>query len=278
MGSGSSTAQLPDSVDKAKAQELLGDDFDEAAFDAAAKDGVVDKATFLAAIQARAGTKASAETAASPGGGAAESTRFAPESSDLDAAKVTELHSRLRWNKDVPEIQKTLTGTPAMVHARDPQNGNYPLHIAAQNGHVELVRLLLTLKANPNKQNGGGHTALHMTTSYDMHDLSDLLLASGADPNLENPDGHVAQRGLDGKANIRYRQLAGLVEKPSEAALLEFFSQVRASGHSTSSTSSPAPAPAPAAGERERERRLRRTGAEAGKRSNSTFVFSWTST
>ena len=47
MGAAASLAQLPESIDKATAQRLAGDRFDEAAFDAAAADGAVAKADFL---------------------------------------------------------------------------------------------------------------------------------------------------------------------------------------------------------------------------------------
>ena len=50
MGAG---ASLPVNVDKPTAQAFCGECFDEAAFDAAAKDGVVAKTELLAAAEKR---------------------------------------------------------------------------------------------------------------------------------------------------------------------------------------------------------------------------------
>ena len=50
MGAGASSA-LPASIDKATAQSLAGDQFDETAFDAAAKDGVVPREDYLKAAE-----------------------------------------------------------------------------------------------------------------------------------------------------------------------------------------------------------------------------------
>lgn len=55
-GTGASTASttaLPETIDKAKAQELTGSDFVEADFDAEARDGVVTRDAFLKAVQKR---------------------------------------------------------------------------------------------------------------------------------------------------------------------------------------------------------------------------------
>ena len=55
-GAGASTASaaaLPETIDKARAQELTGSDFVEADFDAAAQDGVVTRDAFLKAVQKR---------------------------------------------------------------------------------------------------------------------------------------------------------------------------------------------------------------------------------
>jgi len=252
MGNGVS-AQIPDSIDKENAKALLGEKFDESKFDAAAKDGVVDKATFLAAVEeaakaeagptaeggessgAAADAGATAAAAAGDGGGSAEQAAapaaaaagdYAPDADDTSKADVEALHSQVRWNKDTDAIKEVFKANPAMVHARDGQNGNYPLHIAAQNNHVNLVKLLLENKANPNKQNLAGQTALHMTQTYEMEALSDLLLNAGADPDLKNGDGHAAKHGLEGKQNSRYGQLKKLIESPSEEALLATFSGV----------------------------------------------------
>ena len=54
----------------------------------------------------------------------------------------------------------------------DAGNGNSCLHIASQNGHFELVKLLVSRGADVNCANGGGQTALHMAVSYDIDEVT----------------------------------------------------------------------------------------------------------
>eukprot|EP00750_Incisomonas_marina_P002961 INCI1279.1.p2 GENE.INCI1279.1~~INCI1279.1.p2 ORF type:complete len:298 (-),score=95.60 INCI1279.1:122-1015(-) len=252
MGNGVS-GSIPETVTKDQAREFLGDKFDEAKFDAAAKDGVVDKATFEAAVAeaaaAEAGEQAQEKSAAEGAntteggaakaeeaqatpaaeaeGAAATATDFAPDPENVPQTDVEAFHSLVRWNKDIPAIKEKISATAGMVHARDAKNGNFALHIAAQNNHVELVRLLLDSKADPNKQNLAGQTALHMTQTYELAELSDMLLNAGADPELKNEEGHPAKRGLEGKQNVRYSQLKAIIENPTEAALVAFFEEAK---------------------------------------------------
>ena len=45
---------------------------------------------------------------------------------------------------------------------QDPNNGNTTMHIAAQNGNVQMVELAISAGADVNQQNKGGQTGLHM--------------------------------------------------------------------------------------------------------------------
>jgi len=45
---------------------------------------------------------------------------------------------------------------------QDPRNGNTALHIAAQNGHMGMLELVMGAGADVNIQNKGGQTGLHM--------------------------------------------------------------------------------------------------------------------
>jgi hypothetical protein len=79
------------------------------------------------------------------------------------------VHSAVRWNKPANVIEALLESVPGGANSQDPKNGNFPLHIAAQNGHAETCKLLLSKGASVNAVNGKGNTGLHMAISYDYY-------------------------------------------------------------------------------------------------------------
>lgn len=125
--------------------------------------------------------------------------------SGIKPEKVVKFHSHIRWYKSDDPQDKRLKNISAikedlyMVNAHDPQNGNQALHLAAQNGHTEIVKILISNNANVNGQNKGGQTALHMATTYGFREIAQMLVDAGADMNVCNHEGHPAQLGLDGK-------------------------------------------------------------------------------
>mmetsp|Transcript_131667 Transcript_131667/g.328321 ORF Transcript_131667/g.328321 Transcript_131667/m.328321 type:complete len:198 (-) Transcript_131667:99-692(-) len=121
----------------------------------------------------------------------------------LDDTAVSKIHSAIRWNKPTDEIEAVISqvgATPDQAWAaEDSKNGNRCLHIAAQNGHINLTRYLLEGKADVNAKNGKGQTALHMSVEYDLYFQSVLLLEHGAEATAKNAEGHEALKGIDGK-------------------------------------------------------------------------------
>eukprot|EP00238_Polyblepharides_amylifera_P003914 CAMPEP_0196588264 /NCGR_PEP_ID=MMETSP1081-20130531/60040_1 /TAXON_ID=36882 /ORGANISM="Pyramimonas amylifera, Strain CCMP720" /LENGTH=164 /DNA_ID=CAMNT_0041910713 /DNA_START=170 /DNA_END=664 /DNA_ORIENTATION=+ len=90
---------------------------------------------------------------------------------------------------------------PDLINKREDRNGNATLHIAAQNGHVDLVKLLLLHKANIDIQNKSGQTSMHMAISYDLDEVIDVLRKGGCDENRKNEEGFPAIHGLEGEKN-----------------------------------------------------------------------------
>ena len=112
------------------------------------------------------------------------------------------VHSAIRWNKPIEEITQIIT-SPYHANSVDTKNGNYPIHIAAQNGHIELVTWLACAGARLNVQNGTGQTPLHMSMSYDYGEVVGYLLSQRADGSVRNWNGFPAVWGIDGDKNPR---------------------------------------------------------------------------
>jgi ankyrin repeat protein len=111
------------------------------------------------------------------------------------------IHSSVRWNNSFEEISFH-TKTKEQIESIDHGNGNRPIHIAAQNGHFDLVKLMIEKSADLNSQNHKGNTALHMAIEYDYYDSAMALISNGADASIKNSDGHQAIDGIEGTKNI----------------------------------------------------------------------------
>ena len=116
----------------------------------------------------------------------------------VSAAAQKKFHSMCRWAKPRDEIQAFVDENPGCENSVDAGNGNFPLHIATQNGHRDIVVHLLELGVDVNAQNGTGQTALHMAKAYDYFWCGKVLVGAGANVALKNNDGHAAQNGIEG--------------------------------------------------------------------------------
>ena len=86
------------------------------------------------------------------------------------------------------EVMKLLLERGAYPNAWD-NGGMTPLHYAAERGDVEIVRLLLEKWAYPNARDQMGRTPLHEATKNGHVDVVRLLLEHGANPNAKDEDG-----------------------------------------------------------------------------------------
>ena len=132
----------------------------------------------------------------------AEQAAAAPAAADVpaDMAEYTKkFHSKVRWGKELAEVEPFIKAKPDGINCKDAGNGNTPIHIAAQNGHYHLVKFLVENNCDCNAQNGTGNTALHMAVAYDYYWCAKLLREQGnADVTIKNNDGHAATSGIDG--------------------------------------------------------------------------------
>jgi len=98
-------------------------------------------------------------------------------------------------NPSVQEILKRFSDLPDFlgvpltdVHVRG-SFGNTPLHVAAVQGDMEAVRLLIDAGADLNSQGEHGYTPLHEAVEQGHFEVADLLIKSGSDPKKSNVDG-----------------------------------------------------------------------------------------
>lgn len=143
--------------------------------------------------------------ASTAGASASSSVEAAAKLIKFDApVDWLQMHSAVRWNRNEAEVLAMLMEAPDNANLPDPKTGNLPLHIAAQNGHDNLVKLLLKHQAVVNAQNNKGQTSMHMAVGYDYYDVACTLKEAGADDTKENQAGFAARHGLDGDKSMGY--------------------------------------------------------------------------
>ena len=86
-------------------------------------------------------------------------------------------------------VKRLLSIRNINVNVKDDWSGATPLHFAAENGHVEIARLLLQNGAELNAKNNYGSTSLHCAASQDNIDILHLLVENGADLEAQDNDG-----------------------------------------------------------------------------------------
>jgi ankyrin repeat protein len=76
------------------------------------------------------------------------------------------------------------TGPSPSVNS-EPANGATAIHVASENGHVEVVRVLLR-KVSPDTLGGIGVTPLHLAAQYSRLSIANLLVQSNASVDLRS--------------------------------------------------------------------------------------------
>jgi hypothetical protein len=149
--------------------------------------------------------KAAAEAAAReeeefpppPAGAPSESAQPAVANTEELKDLTKKLFSKARHNKlkEMEEMFDAPGGFPLSINVRD-TFGNSLLSIAAQNGHKQMMKMLLKRHCDINAQNHKGQTALHFCFAYGYTDLAEWLISKGANDQLRNVFGLTCYEGL----------------------------------------------------------------------------------
>ncbi|HET9475798.1 MAG TPA: ankyrin repeat domain-containing protein [Steroidobacteraceae bacterium] len=91
-----------------------------------------------------------------------------------------------------PEILRALVARGADVNESDVMFGGTPMSAAAgKSEHPEMIGMLVSLGANPNKRVSNGDTPAMVASKYNRtRGIIEALAAAGADMSIRNNDGH----------------------------------------------------------------------------------------
>lgn len=130
-----------------------------------------------------------------------------------DSPRNKELYEAVLF-QDVPKI-KALLGQGADPNYRE--NDRALLAWAAQNGNLEVVKLLVDAKADVNSVDGIGHTPLIRAIETQQIEIVTYLLEKKADPNAKDREGQpvlvfavksrkpeIAKAVIDAGADVKY--------------------------------------------------------------------------
>lgn len=81
-------------------------------------------------------------------------------------------------NGNFEKITALIQSSPDSISAKN-QNGDSPLHLAAENGHLEIVKFLIEKGADVLDRNNSGRVALHQAAIKGHIDVMEFLIAQG---------------------------------------------------------------------------------------------------
>lgn len=122
------------------------------------------------------------------------------------------IHEAVRYG-DLARVKELLQKDPNLVNAIKPGNGTCPIYLAAANNELEIAEVLIRHGAEIDMANESG-TALHVASDEHHLEMMKLLMKNGADPVSQKNDGkltplHYAARRDGGEEAVRLLLAAG---------------------------------------------------------------------
>ena len=93
---------------------------------------------------------------------------------------------------DTEEVER-LIRAGVDVNKVDSDYGYTPLYLAAERGHIDIVKLLINNGANISEKSSDGETPLYWVAREGYVDIVKLLLSAGADPYIADNEGETAR-------------------------------------------------------------------------------------
>lgn len=117
---------------------------------------------------------------------------------------------------NIEKLKELLSRDPSLLQARDSDNYT-PLHRAAYNNHVECVRYLLSVGADPELRTENGWTVLHCASCWACFHTVAVLLSHGVNVNCRSNGNltplHLALNSQEDSEKV-YRTVRYLLEAP----------------------------------------------------------------
>lgn len=107
------------------------------------------------------------------------------------------------WRRHV-DVATVLVNHGARIEGEHSVSRMSPLHMAAQDGLTELVRLMIAKGARVNARDNAGNTALHYAPGAD---IAQFLLSNGADVNVKSRSGSTPLHYAAGRGQVDLVQL-----------------------------------------------------------------------
>ena len=105
------------------------------------------------------------------------------------------LVNRFAEPDDLVVLAELIGADPSLCNFQD-DLGRTPLHMAAANGHANVMEVLLGAKPAVNVQNHEGNTALHYCAMHNHLECARLLLNAGWKVSVRNKYGRTALREI----------------------------------------------------------------------------------
>ena len=107
----------------------------------------------------------------------------------IPAIQAGEIHRAIEQG-DQARVTELLAADPALVSAQDEnQTRDYPLHVAAIGGHIEIASQLIEAGAEVDCGDSDLSTPLHVAALRSQPAMVEFLLAQGADPAFQDNNG-----------------------------------------------------------------------------------------